>query len=280
MTMEEQMRFAGKAALVTGGGGGLGGAFARAFATEGAHVAVADIDDALATAVAATVGAADSDALAVHCNVADPRAVAAAVDQVVDRFGRLDILVNSAGLLRGKYNRPFIEQPADDLRAMFDVNVIGIVNCARACRLPMVEAGGGAIVNLSSAAGHVASTPYGVTKLAVRGVTVALAAELAPDNIRVNALSPGFIASAGSLEDRTAEELRAIAKTSGLAVAPELLDRFSHAELVTLVRGTQFIARDGTVDDVVEALFFLCSDAAGFITGETVKIAGGAAVSF
>lgn len=274
------MRFTGKVALVTGGGGGLGGAFTRAFAAEGALVAVADVDDALAAAAVATLGAADSPALAVHCNVTDPRETAAAVDQVVDRFGRLDILVNSAALLRGKYNRPFVEQPADDLRAMFDVNVLGIVNCARACRPAMVESGGGAIVNLSSAAGHVANTPYGVTKLAVRGVTIALATELAADNIRVNALSPGFIASAGSLEDRTSEELKAIAKTGGSTIPSEVLDRLSHAELVTVVRGTQLIARDGTIDDVVEALFYLCSDAAGFVTGETLKIAGGAAVGF
>src|SRR5439155_14728119 len=125
--------------------------------------------------------------------------------------------------------------------ALFDVNVIGVVNCTIACRAAMGERGGGVVLNISSIAGHMHSSPYGVSKLAVRGLTVALAAELAPDGIRVNAISPGLMATENAIAD----------------LPQDMIDDF--------VNNRQLVHRLGQMDDIVAAALFLCSDDASFI---------------
>jgi NAD(P)-dependent dehydrogenase (short-subunit alcohol dehydrogenase family) len=119
-----------------------------------------------------------------------------------------------------------------------------------------------------------------VSKLAATGVTVALAGELAGDNIRVNAISPGFVGSADTLAECTPERLMAIMAALGTSLPAEVVAKCSSEDLVSVIRSLQLVQREGTVDDVVRALLFLCSDSAGFVTGETLKVAGGAAIGF
>ena len=245
------MRFEGKVVFITGGAIGFGRAFAKAFIAEGAAVAIADIADAQAAATADELRAAGGRALAVHCNVAKETEVEGAVATVTHELGGVDILLNNAGLHLLKYNQPFAVLARDDLRALFDVNVVGIVNCTLACQPSMAARGGGAVVNISSIASHLSTSPYGVSKLAVRGLTIALATELAPDRIRVNAIAPGLMATENAMAD----------------LPHDLVDDF--------VNHRQLVHRLGTMDDIVATTLFLCSNEAGFITGETLRVSGG-----
>jgi 3-oxoacyl-[acyl-carrier protein] reductase len=250
------MRFDGRTAVITGGAIGFGRAFARALVAEGANVVLADIDVAGAEATAVELVSASAGAVAVHCDVADPDQVDAAVATAVDRFGGVDILINNAGLHLTKYNRPFGQLTRDEIRGLFDVNVIGVINVTLACRDSMRQRGGGVVLNISSMAGYMSATPYAVSKLAVRGLTVAFATELAPDRIRVNAIAPGLMNTESALAD----------------LPRPLIDEFVHER--------QLVHRLGTMGDVVSAMLFLCSDEASFITGETLKVSGGYPLNF
>ena len=167
------------------------------------------------------------------------------------RFGGIDILINNAGKHLTKYNQPFSVLERDELRALFDVNVIGVVNCSVAARPSMAARGGGTIVNISSMASYLSGTPYSVSKLAVRGLTIAFAQEFAPDHIRVNGIAPGLMATENAMDD----------------LPQELVDQF--------VNQLQLVPRLGQMDDIVRALLFLCSEDSSFVTGETLKVTGG-----
>jgi NAD(P)-dependent dehydrogenase (short-subunit alcohol dehydrogenase family) len=245
------MRFDGKVAFITGGAIGFGRAFARALAAEGAAIAIADIDAPAGELLAKELEAAGQRAFAVACDVADERQVEAAVAASVARLGGIDVLINNAGKHLMKYNQPFGVLPRDELRALFEVNVIGVVNCSLACRPSLAARGGGAILNISSMAGHTNTTPYSVSKLAVRGLTVAFATEFAPDRIRVNAISPGLMATENAMAD----------------LPRALVDDF--------VENKQLIHRKGEMRDIVNAMLYLCSDEASFVTGETLRVTGG-----
>jgi 3-oxoacyl-[acyl-carrier protein] reductase len=245
------MRFGGKVAFITGGAIGFGRAFARALAAEGASVVIADIDSEAGEGTAKELREQGFAALSTPCDVADERTVEASVATATEAFGGIDILINNAGLHLTKYNQPFSVLPRADLRQLFDVNVIGAVNCTVACRPSMRTRGGGVVLNISSIAGYLASSPYGVSKLAVRGLTIAFAAELAPDHIRVNAIAPGLMATENAIAD----------------LPPAMVEDF--------VDNRQLVHRLGTMDDIVATTLYLCSDDAGFITGETVKVSGG-----
>jgi 3-oxoacyl-[acyl-carrier protein] reductase len=247
----DQDRFTNRVAFITGGAIGFGRAFARQFVSEGASVVIADIDLDAAQLLVDELHAAGGQALAVRCDVADEGQVDDAVFAAVEAFGGVDILINNAGKHLMKYNQPFTVLPRFEIRALFDVNVIGVVNCTVACRASMQSRGGGVVLNISSIAGYSVTSPYGVSKLAVRGLTTAFASELSGDRIRVNALAPGLMATENALAD----------------LPQELVDRF--------VNDLQLVKRTGSMDDVVNSAMFLCSDAAGFITGETIKVSGG-----
>lgn len=274
------MRFTGKVAVITGGGQGLGSATAAAFAEEGAQVVLLDAAEHAAERRAAALAQRGFAAVGLRCDVTDEGGVELAMQEAHERFGRVDVLVNSAALHGRKFNQPFASLGRDDLRALFEVNVFGIVNCALACQPMMAAAGGGAIVNLASISANASRTPYGVSKLAVRGVTTALAGELAADNIRVNAISPGFVGSTGALQQRSPQDLIAILAAQGADLPDPILRSCSTEDLVSLIRRLQLVPRDGTVDDVVRMVLFLCTEEAGFVTGETVKVAGGALTGF
>jgi 3-oxoacyl-[acyl-carrier protein] reductase len=247
----DRKRFDGQVAFITGAARGFGAAFAAAFAREGAAVAVADVDDATARDVSAEIEAAGGRAVAVRCDVADEADVDQAVATVVASLGDISIVVNNAGRHLMKYNQPFGTLTRAEIRGLFEVNIMGIVNVTQACQESMRRRGGGAVVNISSMAGYQVSSPYGVSKLAVRGLTTAFAGELAADGVRVNAIAPGLMATESAMAD----------------LPPALIEEF--------VERRQLIHRLGTVDDIVKTALFLCSDAASFITGETVRVTGG-----
>ena len=274
------MRFEEKAAVITGGGRGLGRAFATALAGEGARIALVDVDEETVLQTASALGERGFEAVGVPCDVRQEHDVDRSMQLVHDRFGRIDILVNSAALHGQKYNQPFVSLERDEVRALFDVNVMGILNCSLACRPMLAAAGDGVVINLASTAANIAATPYGVSKLAARGLTVALASEFAADNIRVNAISPGFVGSAGALAECSHERLLALLASQGVHLPPSVLAKCSLEDLTSIFLSQQLLAREGTTDDVVKALLYLCSDDAGFVTGETLKIAGGSALGF
>lgn len=245
------MRFDGKVVFITGGAIGFGRAFARALTAEGAAVAIVDIDGAAGERTAQELREAGARAIAITCDVSDEHQVDSAVAEVVDHLGGVDICINNAGLHLLHFNQPFSVLSRDDVRALFDVNVIGVVNCTVACRTSMASRGGGAVLNISSIAGSMSTSPYGVSKLAVRGLTMAFATELAADRIRVNAIAPGLMATENALD----------------GLPQEMVDDF--------VENRQLVHRLGTMDDVVSTALFLLSDDAGFITGETLQVSGG-----
>lgn len=246
-TFEESATFKGKVAVVTGAARGLGLAFCRALHARGAQVVLVDIDIAEAERSASEFG---PDALALCCDVADELALAAAVKRVEKAFGGIDILINNAGLHSARYNVPFETLGHTEIRRLIDINVMGVVNASLACKPSMALRGAGSIINIASIAGYAVNSPYGVSKLAVRGLTIAFAREFAEANIRVNAIAPGLI---GTETIRT--EL------------PEIFDQF--------VNTNQLIHRVGNEDDIINAMLFLCSDKSSFVTGETMKVSGG-----
>jgi NAD(P)-dependent dehydrogenase (short-subunit alcohol dehydrogenase family) len=244
-------RFEEKVVVITGGAIGFGRSFARAFVAEGAAVVIADIDGEGGERTASELREAGGRAIAVRCDVADEAQVEAAVATTVAELGGVDVLINNAGLHLMRYNQPFSVMPRSDLRALFDVNVFGVVNCTTACRASMAERGGGAVLNISSIAGYLNPTPYGVSKLAVRGLTIALAQELARDDIRVNAVAPGLMATENAVDD----------------LPQAMVDEF--------VGRLQLVHRLGQMSDITAAVLYLCSDEASFVTGETLKVSGG-----
>lgn len=240
-----------KIAFITGAGAGFGRDFSRTFAAAGASVAVTDVNLEAAQAVAAAINAAGNTAIAVHCDVSSEASVKTAVDTVVAQLGGIDILINNAGRHLLKYNQPFSALSTADVRELFDVNVMGVIFCTLACRGSMQERGGGAVVNIASIAAHLVPTPYGVSKLAVRGLTMAFARELSGDGIRVNAISPGLIATESALAE----------------IPQQMMETFQNEY--------QLIKRRGEMPDITAAALFLSSAASSFITGETIKVSGG-----
>jgi NAD(P)-dependent dehydrogenase (short-subunit alcohol dehydrogenase family) len=244
----------GKVAVITGGGRGFGKAFGTALAARGAHVVLADIDAEAAEAAAAEIAAKGGSASAAACDVADEAGVAAMIDEIAATRGGIDILVNNAGLHSAAYNKPSADIGIAGLRRLFDVNVIGVYICSLAARPAMSGRDGAAVVNISSSAAYANRAAYGVSKLAVRGVTVQLAREFAADGIRVNAIAPGLI-----FTDTIRAELA--------------------RDEVTRVMGQQILPREGEEQDIVDALLFLVSPGASFVTGETLRVTGGFALS-
>ena len=246
-------RFTGKVAIVTGSGNGLGEEYAKRLAVEGAAVVVADVDSDAGGRVASEITAGGGRARHVGVDVADEAAVADMVAHCVATYGGVDILVNNAGLLHGKWNT-CAELGHDDWLRIFDVNVISHATCAAACRPSMKSRGGGVVVNISSSAAYSGSaTAYAVTKLAVNGMTMALAADLAGDGIRVVGLAPG-------MTDTPINRTR----------RPQAI--------IDQVMRAQLIKRMGEMSDIANMLLFLCSDEASFITGHTFLVDGGSCV--
>ncbi len=244
-------RLDGKVALVTGAGSGFGQGIAETFAREGARVAVVDINEAAASAVAASLGA---SAIGLAADVAKAADVARAVEQTVAAFGSLDILVNNAGI--SHRNRPMLEVDEAEFDRVFAVNVKSIYLFAQAAVPRMRAQGRGVIVNIGSTAGlrpRPGLTWYNGTKGAVHAITKSMAIELAPDRIRVCALAP------------VAGDTPLLATFMG-EDTPEKREAF---------KSSIPLGRLSRPDDIAKAALFLASDEADLITGVVLEVDGG-----
>jgi NAD(P)-dependent dehydrogenase (short-subunit alcohol dehydrogenase family) len=238
-----------KVALVTGAARGIGLATAKRFLAEGYKVALLDINsETLHAAHAALAG--DHDIMAIECDVSQPDAVALAFDAVGRQFGRLDALVNNAGIAVFK---PILDVTFEDWSRVLAVNLSGPFICTQAAAPMMRDHGGGAIVNITSISGLRASTlrtAYGTSKAGLAHLTKQQAAELAQYGIRVNAVAPGPVDTAMAKAVHT-PEIRA--------------DYHDHMPL----------NRYGLEEELAEAIYFLCSDRASYITGQILCVDGG-----
>jgi 3-oxoacyl-[acyl-carrier protein] reductase len=248
-------RLAGRVAVVTGGGKGIGAVYCRALCGEGALVAAADIDGEAAAAHAEKLRAEGAQALGLRVDVSDQASVAAMVDEAVRQFGRLDILVNNAALYTALLpKRPFWERDPAEWDAVLQVNVKGLYLCVHAAFPYLKESGHGRIINISSGTVFLGTTGflhYVTSKAAVVGFTRALAREVGEFNITVNALAPGLTASETALTKQTMDELEAPLQVRA-------------------------IKRVQAPDDLVGTLLFLASDDSAFVTGQTLLVDGGA----
>ena len=234
-----------KTALVTGGAGGIGSAICRRLAREGVHVFVGyKSREKEAAALAAELGG-----TAVFCDVADPASVRAAVEGAVEQYARLDILVCNAGVA---WQGLLQDMTDEDWRQVLAADLDGVFYCCRSALPAMLRAKGGRVVTISSVWGtHGASceAAYSAAKAGVVGLTKALAKEVGPSGITVNCVAPGVIET-NMLQHLEPQDLRDLAEDTPLG-------------------------RLGTPEDVAEAVAFLCSDAAGFITGQVLGVDGG-----
>ena len=244
------MDLKGQAALVTGGGQGIGRGIVLALAAAGADVAVLDVNPAAAAATAALVDGGGGHGLALEADVTDLGAVETAVDAAVRAFGRLDILVNNAGWTP---NEPFVDSAAETWQKIVAVNYMGVLNCARAALSVMVPAGRGRIVSIASDAARV-GTPreavYAGAKAAVIGFSKALAAEVARHGITVNVVSPA-------------------------TVDTPLVRGMLSAEQIERREKANPMGRLGRPEDVANAVLFFVSLGAGYVTGQALSVNGG-----
>ena len=243
------MQLEGRVAVVTGAASGFGEGIARRYAEEGARVVLADLNDQMGGRIADEIGG-----TYVHADVSDRDDVRAMVRTAVDAYGRLDTMVNNAGVTH--VNRPMLEVGEDEFDRIFEVNVKAIYLAAMEVVPLMREQGGGCIVNTASTAGlrpRPGLTWYNASKGAVITMTKSMAAELGPDNIRVNALCP-------------------------VAGDTPLLPSFLGANTREAFEATVPLGRLSTSEDVARAALWLASDEASFITGVALEVDGGRCV--
>jgi NAD(P)-dependent dehydrogenase (short-subunit alcohol dehydrogenase family) len=243
----------GKIAIITGAARGLGAAYARAFAAQGARVCVSDVLDPSAT-VAAIKGN-GGEAIGVEADVTDMSACENLVAQTAGAFGSVDVLVNNAALFVDIPRRTFLDIDSDEWDKVMAVNVRGSFNCAKAVVPVMRERGAGSIINISSSTamkGIPFTLHYVTSKGAIIAMTRALAREEGAHNIRVNALAPGL-----TMSEAVAEQDDVFAPYNEMSI-----------------RGRAF-KREQAPDDLIGAAVFLASDDSGFVTGQTMVIDGG-----
>jgi cyclopentanol dehydrogenase len=243
------MRLAGKVALISGGGKGIGAATARRFAMEGAQVGIGDVDAAAGTMLASALNEAGHSAVFLPLDVTKARDWTAAVATLVKQHGGIDILVNNAGI----YRRNGLQQvEEDEWDSVFAVNAKGPFLGAKTVLDTMKQRGGGSIINVSSTAGIRGSVAphYGSSKGAVRLLSKSIAVNFAKDGVRCNSVHPGPIDT----------------EMGHAAVPPEVYDaRMSRVPL----------GRFGSPDEIANAILFLASDEASFVTGTELIVDGG-----
>ncbi len=245
------MKFQGKVSIVTGGGAGIGEAIALAFAREGAHVAIWDLDGHRAERVSSTIQEMGHKSIAIRMSVANAQEVNASVQRVLREYGRIDILINNAGICQVV---PSVEEiKEEDWDRVLAVNLKGVFLCSKAVMGIMKKQKAGKIINMGSLAGKVGGIAtgahYAASKAAVMCLTKSLAKELGPYGVHVNAIAPGVIET-----DMT-----------------QMITRGDwRAYLSTIPLG-----RIGVVDEVAKVALFLASDEASYLTGEIIDVNGG-----
>jgi len=249
-----KISFDDKVALVTGAGSGLGLATARAFANAGASVVLADSNEDAVRSAAETLTAQGHQVLAVHCDVSDDAQVDAMVRATIEAFGRLDAAYNNAGV------QNVLAETADTTREDYDrvmgVNLRGVWSCMRSELRHMRKQGSGAIVNCSSLGGLVGGAERGIyhaAKHGVLGFTKSAALEYAARGIRINAVCPGLI--------QTPMSERMVAAGQG--------------EALKAMEKSIPMARVGRPEEIANAVLWLCSDAASYVTGQSISVDGG-----
>ena len=250
-----------KVAVVTGAGSGIGAAIARLFARLRARVVVLDLDEAAARRIADQIGEAGGQAVAIACDVASDGQVTRVFDRIVALHDRVDILVNNAGVA----HVGTIERTTEaDFDRLFAVNVKGVYLCARAAVPIMIAQGGGVILNMASIASLVGLPErfaYSMTKGAVHTMTMSIAVDYVKQHIRCNCICPARIHT---------------------PFVDEYVARYyagREAETLAQLANYQPIGRMGTAEEVAHLALYLCSDEAGFVTGQAYPIDGGVLVS-
>jgi NAD(P)-dependent dehydrogenase (short-subunit alcohol dehydrogenase family) len=245
-------RLSGKVAIITGAAQGIGAEYARALSAEGAAVVVADVLDA--NPVVSAINGNGGKALAVHCDVTNPASVKAMVAATLERFGRLDILVNNAALFGNVKRKPFEEIESDEWDRMMAVNVRGSFECTKAVAPTMRSQKYGKIVNIASGTvfkGQTMLLHYVTSKGAIVAMTRSLARELGDDGIRVNTLAPGLVMS------------------------ENVKNNWAPGQVQNTVN-SRAIKRELTPEDMCGTLVYLCAPESDFVTGQVLVVDGGA----
>jgi len=247
------MRLKNKVAIVTGSGAGIGRAIATTFAREGACVVVADMDEEAGRGTVATIQASGGTALFVRTDVSQVEETQRLVEAALSAYGRLNALVNNAGV----YTRgDVVSTSVEAWNRLLSINLTGVFLCCKAAIPALREAGGGAIVNISSSVGWQYAAPgiaaYAASKFGVTGLTKAMACDHLPENIRVNCICPGPTDTPLIRASRSPEDLQAF-------------------------KEAQPIGRLGSPDEIAAAALFLASDEASFVTGVAFPVDGGQA---
>jgi len=252
------MRLKDKVALITGGAAGIGKATALRFAEEGAQVAICDVDSKRGEKTVKELG---PDATFFRVDVTDRGSVDSWVKSVLERYGRIDVLVNNAGIVRDsllvkiKDGELIRQMPEADFDLVVAINLKGVFNCTQAVAPAMIRQGGGVILNASSIVGmdgNLGQTNYIATKAGVIGMTKVWARELGRHNIRVNAVAPGFTAT-------------------------DIISSMPDSILDGMKKRTP-LGRMGQPRDIANAYLFLASDEASFISGDVLRVDGGLVV--
>ncbi|MDI6756109.1 MAG: 3-oxoacyl-[acyl-carrier-protein] reductase [Thermodesulfobacteriota bacterium] len=242
-------RLLGKVALITGGAQGIGRAIALLFAREGGRVVLSDINLEKAKETCREIESLGREALAVGGNVADAREAEAMVQQTLEKFGRLDILVNNAGITR---DQVLLRMKEEEWDLVLSVNLKGAFHCTKAALRPFLKQKGGKVVNIASVTGQMGNagqSNYAASKAGLIGFTKSIAREYASRNIQVNAVAPGFIDTAMS----------------------QAIPEKGREVLIKQIP----MERLGSPEDIAEAVLFLASPAADYITGQVLNVNGG-----